>query len=163
MLELNGTIIAVILNFVILVWILERFLYKPVRDAIRDRKAMIENDIVSAKNKLAEAEALEEERRSKLSSLQKEAQEMIKNASETAEKMKSAAFAEAKAESEAMKQRSLAESEELKEQAICSARHELASLVCAAAGKLIGKKLDDKDNKSLIDGFVAEIEKAELN
>ena len=45
MIELNGTIIAVILNFIILVWILQHFLYKPISDILRERREYVEKPI----------------------------------------------------------------------------------------------------------------------
>jgi F-type H+-transporting ATPase subunit b len=47
-----------IINFLVLVWILKRFLYKPVLGAIAQRKAIIEKTLADAKAKEAGAEAL---------------------------------------------------------------------------------------------------------
>ena len=38
-----------IINFLVLVWILKRFLYKPVLEAIAHRKAVIDKTLVDAK------------------------------------------------------------------------------------------------------------------
>jgi F-type H+-transporting ATPase subunit b len=59
--ELNGTTFVLeIINFVILVWILKHFLYRPVLDVIAERKAAIEKTLAEAKNARAEADALHE-------------------------------------------------------------------------------------------------------
>ena len=56
--EFNGTTFALeILNFLVLVWVLQRFLYKPVGSAIARRKAGIEKTIADAQAARAEAEA----------------------------------------------------------------------------------------------------------
>jgi F-type H+-transporting ATPase subunit b len=47
-----------IVNFLVLVWILQHFLYRPVRDTIARRKAAIAQTLSDAATKHAEAEAL---------------------------------------------------------------------------------------------------------
>jgi len=57
--ELNwSTFILEIINFLILVWILKRFLYKPVMDAIAARRAGIEQEMQAASQKDEEAQVL---------------------------------------------------------------------------------------------------------
>jgi len=53
-----STIALEIVNFLVLVWILKRFLYQPVLDVIARRKAGIEAAIAGADAKRAEADAL---------------------------------------------------------------------------------------------------------
>lgn len=66
--ELNwSTFLLEILNFVVLVWILKRFLYRPVLDAIARRKAGIERTLDDAKAAKAEAEELQARYESRLS------------------------------------------------------------------------------------------------
>ena len=55
-----------ILNFVVLVWILRRFLYKPVANAIAQRKAAIEKTLADARTAQAEAGALKRQYESRL-------------------------------------------------------------------------------------------------
>lgn len=58
--ELNAsTFLLEILNFLVLVWLLKRFLYHPVLDAIAKRKAEVEKTLNSAQAARAEAEALQ--------------------------------------------------------------------------------------------------------
>jgi len=48
-----------IVNFLVLVWILKRFLYRPVMDAIARRRAAIEKNLADADARLAQAKDLE--------------------------------------------------------------------------------------------------------
>lgn len=58
--ELNwSTFLLEILNFLVLVWILKRFLYQPVLDTIAKRKAFIEQSLASAQAAQGEAKALQ--------------------------------------------------------------------------------------------------------
>jgi F-type H+-transporting ATPase subunit b len=78
-----STFVLEIVNFVILVWILKRFLYRPVLDVIAQRRAAIESSLRDAQAARAEAQSLKEryegrvaewaeERRRSLDALEKE-------------------------------------------------------------------------------------------
>lgn len=59
--ELNwSTFVLEILNFVVLVWILKRFLYRPVLKVIADRRAAIEKTLADAEARHADADVLRE-------------------------------------------------------------------------------------------------------
>lgn len=74
--ELNwSTFFLEIINFLVLVWILKRFLYKPVLDVIARRRAGIESILAEAKEKEAAAEALKEQYEGRLADWDKERQE----------------------------------------------------------------------------------------
>jgi len=58
--QLNwSTFLLEVVNFLILAWILKRFLYKPVLDTIARRKAAIDKTLAEAESKHKQAEALE--------------------------------------------------------------------------------------------------------
>ena len=55
--EINWfTVIAQVINFLILVWLLKRFLYKPVLNAIAEREKKIAAQLSDAEVKKAEAQ-----------------------------------------------------------------------------------------------------------
>src|SRR5579863_5192225 len=65
--ELNWTTFALeIVNFLVLVWILKRFLYKPVLAAIARRKAAIDETLSNANTRQTQAQALEQQYRNRL-------------------------------------------------------------------------------------------------
>jgi F-type H+-transporting ATPase subunit b len=49
------TVIAQVVNFLVLVWLLRRFLYKPILDAIDERENKISSQLLDAESKKAEA------------------------------------------------------------------------------------------------------------
>ena len=58
--ELNwSTFILEVVNFLVLVWILKRFLYRPVLDVIARRRADIEKTLKDADARLSEAQSLQ--------------------------------------------------------------------------------------------------------
>src|ERR1700678_3074342 len=59
------TVGAQVLNFLILVWLLKRFLYKPILDAIDAREKRITGQIADAESKKAEAQREQDDFRNK--------------------------------------------------------------------------------------------------
>jgi F-type H+-transporting ATPase subunit b len=77
-LELNwSTFLLEILNFLVLVWILKRFLYQPVLDVIARRRAAIENKLAEAEQLHTDADALKDQYENRLASWQQERQQAM--------------------------------------------------------------------------------------
>ena len=55
------TVIAQILNFLILVWLLKRFLYKPILNAIDEREKKIASQLKDADNRESMAKKEQDE------------------------------------------------------------------------------------------------------
>ena len=73
--ELNwSTFILEIINFLILVWILKRFLYKPVMESIAKRRASIEQSMHEAMQKDQAAQALKGQYENRLEDWEREKQ-----------------------------------------------------------------------------------------
>lgn len=74
--ELNwSTVVLEILNFLVLVWILKRFLYQPVLDVIARRQAGIEKTLADAEARHEEAVSLQEQYEGRLAEWSKERQQ----------------------------------------------------------------------------------------
>jgi len=74
-LELNwSTFILEIINFLILIWILKRFFYKPVLDVIARRRAGIEKNLEDAKSLHNEAKARQKQYENRLADWDQERQ-----------------------------------------------------------------------------------------
>lgn len=70
-----STFLLEIINFLVLVWILKRFLYKPVMDVIAQRRRRIENQIAEARQQHADAETLKAEYQNRLADWERERQQ----------------------------------------------------------------------------------------
>jgi F-type H+-transporting ATPase subunit b len=68
------TFILEIINFLVLVWILKRFLYKPILEVIARRKAGIDKQLADAKALHAEAQQLQQQYESRLADWAEERQ-----------------------------------------------------------------------------------------
>ena len=84
MIELNATLIAQILNFLILVVILRLVAYKPVARLLQQRSDKIQGDLDKAESDRKEAEATLVQYRQKLSDANVKAQEIVDKAEKVA-------------------------------------------------------------------------------
>ena len=163
MLELNGTILAVILNFIILVWILKAFLYGPILKVLNDRKAKIEADLWSASESSANAAALKAQYEESLKNAKREAQEIVKKAVEVGDKIKQETIEAAKIDSGYIRKKAHEDADRVKGEAYAGAKSDIADLVMLTAGKLLKKTIDSNAHKDLIDESIARIGKERLN
>ena len=74
--EINwSTFLLESINFLVLVWILKHFLYKPVQEVIERRKAAIEKDLADADKLSSEGERLKDKYEHRLSDWEREKQQ----------------------------------------------------------------------------------------
>ena len=79
------TLVAQVLNFVILLFLLKRFLYRPVLDAIEQREQRIRDRMDEARRKEEEAETEGRELRERRAQLEARRTELLEEAREEAE------------------------------------------------------------------------------
>lgn len=156
--QLNHIIWSVI-NFGILLWLLNRFLYKPLLQTISAREQEIRRNLEQAAADRAEAERLRKEFTEQVQTAQRQAQAIIaeatKNAQAEADRILTEAREKAAAELERAQQTIRAE----KERALAELREEVAGLAVAVASKVIERSLTDQDHARLARKFVEEVAK----
>lgn len=74
------TVAAQIVNFLVLVWLLQRFLYRPITEAMARREERIESRLAEAKDARAKVEAEAEQLHEKQQKLEASRQEMLREA-----------------------------------------------------------------------------------
>jgi F-type H+-transporting ATPase subunit b len=78
------TVIAQVINFLILVWLLKHFLYKPILNAIDAREKRVADELANADAKKAEAEKEKEEYRHKNEELDQQRNAILNKAKDEA-------------------------------------------------------------------------------
>lgn len=82
------TVAAQIVNFLILVWLLKKLLFRPIMNAMERRELGISGRLRQAHEQMAEAEVLQEQYRKQLQQLQVEKDGILAQAREEAEREK---------------------------------------------------------------------------
>ena len=75
-----GTILAQMLNFFILVWLLARFAYKPLLAMMTERKERIAKDLEAAEKARVEAEGFKADYAAQIAKARQEAQQIVEKA-----------------------------------------------------------------------------------
>jgi len=156
--DLNGTLVLQILNFIVLVLILAKYAYKPLLQTMEERKRRIESDLTNAEQARLEAAAMKAEYTEQLQEARKEAQEIIDTAKQQAEAESQAQIKELRAQLVKEKENARQEIEREREKAMQQIRTEVVNLSVQVAGKLIGKDFSSADNVALVEDTIAKLD-----
>lgn len=99
------TVIAQVVNFLILVWLLKRFLYGPILKAIERREKKIKTQIEDADQKMAEAEEAKEEFHLKNKEFESQREKLLEEAAEEAATVRRQLLENAREEADALRDR----------------------------------------------------------
>lgn len=155
MIEINATIIAQVLNFLILVAILRALAYEPVAKMLKQRSDKIQNSLDQAAADRKAAEQTLAQYKSQLADANKRAQEIVDRAELSARQEREALVAETKREIERMKQTAQAEIQNERNRAFEEMKAEIVTLSLQAAEKIVAKNLSSKENDKLVNDFIA--------
>jgi len=146
-----------ILNFLVLLAILNKLLYKPMLNMLAERKKTIQDSLDKAESARAEAEKLQAQYQSQLLQAKKEAQEIIEKATKMGEEMKEDIVNNAKNEADKAIKKAQEEIAREKNQAVAALRQEIATLAVLAAGKVVGKAITVQDHEKMVKEFIEEV------
>jgi F-type H+-transporting ATPase subunit b len=130
-------VLASILNFVILVLLLKKFLYKPVLKVLDERKETVEKSLRNAEWIEQEKKKTEERVKASLRLANEQSIKTMEQAKKTAEKLKQSIIKEAEEQATAMINRAKAEIEQKKEEVTKSIRKDAANLVAMSLKKIM--------------------------
>lgn len=157
MVNINATLIAQILNFLFLVFILAKFVYKPLLNVMEARKNKIASDLEAADTAKVEAEAVKAEYAAKLADARQEAQAIIENARKNAQAAHDKIMAETKAEQDQVVAAAKEAIELEKQKALADVRAQVISLSMMAASKIVEQKLGSEEDKKMAGEIVDSI------
>lgn len=144
-------IIAQLVNFGIVLFVLKKFAYAPVLKMMTDRTEKIDKGIKDAENATAKLVEITEKERAVLTEAKKQAQEIVAKAEAVAVKNKEEIITEAKTQAEKIMADSAKKLESEKNQMMQEVKGQIAELVIAATEKIISEKIDSEKDKSLIE------------
>jgi len=150
------TLIAQIVNVVILLALMYLVAYKPIVRMLDERSRRIKEGMEAAEISKEQAAQADEEIKKKLEIASREGQERIARAAQLGEEFKQKAQEGARQESEEIITRARAEIQQERDEAIGELRKEVADLTVLAAGKVIDRSLDKEAHRQLIDKVLEE-------
>ncbi|RCW60923.1 F0F1 ATP synthase subunit B [Halanaerobium kushneri] len=162
MVNINTTMLWQLVNFFILLFLLRKFLYSPIKDMLDKRAAQINGDLDDAEARREEAEELKAEYEQKLKNARSEAQEIVDNAESRANKKAKDIINKAEERAENLKAKKLEEIEQAKKEAAAELRDSIADYTVLAANRLIQEQLDEDKHQQMIMDFIDQLDEEKL-
>lgn len=140
-----GLFIWQIVIFVGLIFLLKKFAWKPILDAVNDREEGIKNALLSAENARKEMQNLQADNQRILQEARLERDNMLKDAREIKEKMVADAKNEAQAQGLKMIEQAKAAIESEKNAAMAELKLQVSTLSLSIAEKILKDELSNKE------------------
>jgi F-type H+-transporting ATPase subunit b len=149
-----------VINFLLLLYLLNRFLFKPVLKLLDERETRIKKGLEDAEAAARDRELAQAEREAALDEARKEAQAMIARATKIADDSRAEILAEAKAQAEKVTTRATEEITAEKERAMAELRATVADLALEAAERLVRSDMNAATQRRLVEDFLTEVSPA---
>jgi F-type H+-transporting ATPase subunit b len=146
-----------VFNFLLLLYVLNRLMFRPLLTRMDERSAKIEKGLEDAESAARDRELARAEREAAVSEARKEAAAVVARANKIAEDTRNEILTEARTEAEKVTQRAREEINAEKERAMAELRAQVADLALAAAGRLVRTEMDDAAQRRLVEEFLAEM------
>jgi F-type H+-transporting ATPase subunit b len=150
------TLVAQVVNFIILFVLLYLVAYKPVMRMLDERSKRIKDSMKQTEYIKEQTARAEEEAKKRIETAGQEGQELIARAARTGEEVRQQAQQKAEEEAQSLINRARVEIQRERDGAIDVLRQEFADLAIMAAEKVIDRSLDKKAHRDIIDKVLEE-------
>ena len=144
-------------NLLLIFLILKKFLWKPVKKVMDERKAMVDKQFADAAAAEAKAEADKTVWAEKLAGADDEAKSRIADADETARRHGDRIVADAKDKAAGIIRQAEAEAQLERQKATASIKEEIAAVSAELAEKLLEREVNTDDHAKMIQTFLDEV------
>ncbi len=152
-----GLLFWMLVMFVIVLWILKKFAWKPIMNALKDREMSIQEALMSADSARKEMEKLQADNEKIMAEARAERDTIIRDAKQVKDNMINEAKGQASDEAKKIIQAAMKEIENEKIAAIDEIKSKVAELSIEIAEKILREKLaDNKKQKEMIEKLIKE-------
>ena len=151
-----GTTIVTLVTFVILLALLKKFAWGPLKEVMDKRERDINKDIDDAEQAKINAQKLEEENRKTLKETQDEVQRILDDAKIQARKQHEEIIHEANVRANGMIETAQSEINSEKERALADINNQVSELSVLIASKVLRKEISEQDQKDLVEKYLKE-------
>ena len=151
------TFIAQICNLFIQVYLIKRFLFKPVNEMLEKRRQRADAEIREAETAKEEANAIKAEYEQNMLEAKDKASDILSTAQKTAQLQSETILKEASQQAAAIREKAEADIQQEKPKAVNELKDEIGGIAMEIAGKVIEREISEKDHKKLIDEFIQNV------
>ncbi|MDR9398802.1 F0F1 ATP synthase subunit B [Salibacter sp.] len=153
-----GLIFWTTLTFLILLFLLKKFAWKPILNMVKERDESIENALNSAEEAKKEMAALNAKNEELLQEAREERDKMLKEARDTKDKMISEAKEQAREEGNKLISNARESIETDKKAALADIKNQVATLSVEVAERILKDKLaEDGGQEKLVEKYIENI------
>ena len=153
-----GLMIWTLLAFLVAMFILRKFAWPAITEALDKRQRAIEESIEVAESTRTEAQQLLQEYRERLREARQQADEIVARARKAGEVHEREALEKAKIQREELLEQTRRDIDAETRRAIQEIRNEVADLTVMATEKVTRKSLDEGDQKRLVEEALRELD-----
>ena len=153
----TGLMFWTLVIFIVLMFVLARFAFKPLTAAVEARERQLADAIEQAKKDRADAAQLLADQTKALDAARAEAQRVIAEGRVTGEKLRNEMLEQTKHQQHELLERARVEIDTERKRAIADLRKEAVELALAGASKVIERNLDDQTNRKLVESFLSTV------
>ena len=144
-------VLVSIVNFLVLLYLLRRFMWGPIMATLDSRAAKIREGLELTESARREREQLKQEVEKTLAEARREAAAMAERTTKAAEAAAADIRTQAKAEADRIREKGREDAQHLHDQALAQLRTEVASMVVLAASRILGKEINAEQHRALIE------------
>ena len=148
------TMIATLCNLFIQIYLIKRFLFKPINEVLEKRREMTDAEIGETRKARSEAEAIKAEYEQNMLEAKDKANEILASAQRTATLTSEEMLKEASKQATAIKEKAESDIAQEKRKAVNEIKNEIGSMAVEIAEKVIGRELSAQDHENLINEFI---------
>jgi F-type H+-transporting ATPase subunit b len=144
-------VLVSIVNFLVLLYLLRRFMWGPIMATLDSRAAKIREGLELTESARREREQLKQEVEKTLLEARREASAIAERTTKAAEAAAADIRTQGKAEADRIREKGREDAQHLHDQALAQLRTEVASMVVLAASRILGKEIDAEQHRALIE------------
>ncbi|MCD7955415.1 MAG: F0F1 ATP synthase subunit B [Lachnospiraceae bacterium] len=151
------TFVAQICNLFIQMYLIKRFLFKPINAILEKRKAAADAEIQEATKAKEEALAMKADYEQNMLEAKTKANDILTTAQKTAAVQSEEMLREASQQAASIKAKAESDIAQEKRKAVNEIKDEIGSMAVEIAGKVIEREISEDDHAKLIDEFIANV------
>jgi len=151
-------LVTQIIGFLIVLWILKRYAWKPVLGMLEARRTRIAEEIAASERLRKEADALKTEVENELRAIESQARQRIQEAVAEGQKVAEEIRAAAQRDARLTAERAQANLEMEIKKARVTLRNDVVSMALGAAERLLEERLDAKEQGRIVERFLDNLE-----
>ena len=145
-----------IANFLVLLYLLRRFLWGPVLNVLAERAQKIREGLAAAEEAKLERERMREEAEALLAKTRTEAQLIAERTTEAAEQAAAVIVSKAKTDAQRLVEKARADAEQAQRQALAELRGEVAGIAVLVASRILRREVDERTHRQLVEETLRE-------